>query len=129
MMSKLSPRDAVKYYKVSRATLMRALSEGKISASKNEDGHWQIDPSELSRLYQPRSQEKPLDQPETGPVNRSETQQKTDLDHDTQIKLARLEAELDAERQKNALLQQNLEDLRRMLPPPDTKKRWWPWRK
>jgi len=34
-------------------------------------------------------------------------------------RLVRAEAALDAEREKVALLQQNLDDLRRMLPPPD----------
>jgi len=43
-------------------------------------------------------------------------------------RLARAEAALDAEREKVNLLQRNLNDLRRMLPPPDAKpRRWWPW--
>jgi len=44
-------------------------------------------------------------------------------------RLARAEAALDAEREKVELLQRNLDDLRRMLPPPDAKPRrsWWPW--
>jgi hypothetical protein len=42
-------------------------------------------------------------------------------------RLARAEAALDAEREKVNLLQRNLNDLRRMLPPPDAKpRRWWP---
>jgi hypothetical protein len=45
-------------------------------------------------------------------------------------------AALDAEREKNAMLQRHLDDVRRMLPPPEstgypamTKKPrgWWPW--
>jgi hypothetical protein len=42
-------------------------------------------------------------------------------------RLARAEAALDAERAKVDLLQQNLDDLRRMLPPPNVRFRWWPW--
>ena len=128
-MSKLSPRDAVKMYQVSRATLMRALSDGKISAEKTDAGHWQIDAAELRRLYQPRPTGKPVDRTKPEQVNRRETPTEPPLDHALELRLARAEAALDAEREKNALLQQNLDDLRRMLPPPDAvpRRRWWPW--
>jgi multidrug resistance efflux pump len=45
---------------------------------------------------------------------------------DMAARLARAEAALDAERAKVDLLQRNLDDLRRMLPPPDAKprRRW-----
>jgi hypothetical protein len=127
-MPKLSPRDAVKMYQVSRATLMRALSDGKISAEKTDAGHWQIDTAELARVYQPRTKAKALDQSKTEQVNRPETPPEPPPDHALELRLARAEAALEAEREKNALLQRNLEDLRAMLPPPDAKpRRWWPW--
>jgi len=128
-MSKLSPRDAVKIYQVSRATLMRALSDGKISAEKSDAGHWQIDQSELARVYAPRTPQKAVSWTNPEQVNRRETPTEPPLDHALELRLARAEAALDAEREKNALLQQNLDDLRRMLPPPDAvpRRRWWPW--
>ena len=45
------------------------------------------------------------------------------------MRLARAEAALDAEREKTAMLERNLDDVRRMLPPPDAKprRRWWQW--
>ena len=128
-MPKLSPRDAVKVYQVSRATLMRALSDGKISADKTDAGHWQIDTAELARVYKPRpsSRTRPdqLDRDDTPP----EPSPEPPLDHDLAARLARAEAALEAEREKTALLQRHLDDVRRMLPPPDAKprRRWWPF--
>ena len=62
-------------------------------------------------------------------LNRDEPGQSTGPDTvDMAARLARAEAALDAEREKVDLLQRNLDDLRRMLPPPDaTPRRWWPW--
>ena len=127
-MPKLSPRDAVRLYRVSRATLTKALSDGKISAEKTDAGHWQIDPAELARVYLPRAPQKAVSRASPGQVSRDEPGQKTAVDHDMAARLAKAEAELAAEREKTALLQRNLDDLRRMLPPPDAKpRRWWPW--
>jgi hypothetical protein len=142
-MPKLSPRDAVKVYQVSRATLTKALSDGKISAEKTDAGHWQIDPAELARVYAPRAPQKAVSRASPGQVSRDEPGQKTALDAadmaarlaraeaaldaaDMAARLARAEAALDAERAKVELLQRNLDDLRRMLPPPDAKprRRW-----
>ncbi len=127
-MPKLSPRDAAKMYLVSRATLMRALSDGKISAEKTDAGHWQIDTAELARLYKPR----PSSRTRPDQVNRAETPPEPpaepSLDDDLAVRLARAETALEAEREKTAMLQRHLDDVRRMLPPPDAKpRRWWLW--
>lgn len=127
-MPKLSPRDAVKVYQVSRATLTKALSNGKISAEKTDAGHWLIDAAELARVYAPRAPQKAVSHARPGQVSRDEPGQKTASDADLAARLTRAETALDAEREKVALLQQNLNDLRRMLPAPDAKRRrWWPW--
>lgn len=130
-MPKLSPRDAVKVYQVSRATLMRALSDGKISADKNDAGHWQIDTAELARVYKPRllSRSRPdqLDRNDIPPEHHH-LPSLPPADPDLAVRLARAEAALEAEREKTALLQRHLDDVRRMLPPPDAKpRRWWWW--
>jgi len=134
-MPKLSPRDAVKLYQVSRATLMRAIQEGKISAEKTDAGHWQIDSSELARLYAPRAPQKAVSRTRPAQVNRHDTPPEPPLDHALELRLARAEAALDAEREKSALLERHVADLRRMLPAPDTalagterrRRSWWPW--
>ena len=133
-MPKLSPRDVVKLYQVSRATLMKALSDGTISAEKTDAGHWRIDPAELRRVYSPRLSQAAVSRTKPDQVNRSEPDQKADVGHDISTRLAVAEAALDAEREKTALLQRHLDDVRRMLPPPESfpalgkrPRRWWPW--
>ena len=104
-------------------------SDGKISAEKTDAGHWQIDPAELARVYAPRAPQKAVSRASPDQVSRDEPGQSTGPDTvDMAARLARAEAALDAERAKVDLLQRNLDDLRRMLPPPDAKpRRWWPW--
>lgn len=137
-MPMLSPREAAKVFQVSRATLMKSLKSGKISAEKTDDGHWQIDVSELRRVYPPRSSERGLDRhnidrvSRDGPVDLDHVSRDDPVDHDldrVSLRLARVEAELVAEREKVELLQRHLDDVRRLLPAPDAKPRrsWWPW--
>ena len=128
-MPKLSPREAVKVYKVSRATLMKALQDGTVSAEKTDAGHWRIDSAELARVYQPRASQKAVSRTTPDHVSRHEPDQKTDLDRDMATRLASAEAELAAEREKVEMLQRHLDDVRRMLPAPETRPRrsWWPF--
>jgi predicted RNase H-like nuclease (RuvC/YqgF family) len=37
----------------SKPTILRAIQSGKISAEKDEQGEWQIEPAELHRVYPP----------------------------------------------------------------------------
>jgi hypothetical protein len=118
----------VKVYQVSRATLMKALSDGTVSGSKDAAGHWQIDAAELMRVYAPRATQAAVNRTNLDQVSRNEPDHKTNVDHDLAVRLALAEAALDAEREKNAMLQRHLDDVRRMLPPPDAKaRRWWPF--
>jgi len=43
--------QAAKEASVSKPTLSRAIKSGKLSASKNSKGGWDIDPAELFRVY------------------------------------------------------------------------------
>lgn len=38
-----------------KSTILNAINKGRISAKKDEQGHWQIDPAELHRVYPPDS--------------------------------------------------------------------------
>jgi len=40
-----------------KSTILRAIKEGKISAAKNENGEWQIEPAELFRVFPPATGE------------------------------------------------------------------------
>jgi excisionase family DNA binding protein len=135
-MPKLSPREAVKVYQVSRATLMKALSEGTLSGTKDGVGHWRIDAAELMRVYQPRETKAVVNRTKPAHVSRSEPVQKADVNQDVSARLAIAEAALEAEREKTVLLQRHLDDVRRMLPPPESpsepalrpnRRSWWPW--
>jgi len=137
-MPKLSPREAVKVYQVSRATLMKALSNGAVSGAKDDAGHWRIDAAELGRVYEPRATQAAVSRTKPDQLSRSEPDQKADVDHSISARLAIAEAALEAEREKTAMLQRHLDDVRRMLPPPrpaddDVQtnakpRRWWPFR-
>ena len=47
----LSMGKAAKLADVSKATLSRAIKSGKVSATKNNNGCWELDPAELCRVY------------------------------------------------------------------------------
>lgn len=47
----LSPNDAAKQVGKSKTTILRAIKKGRLSASRDENGNHQIDPSELARVY------------------------------------------------------------------------------
>ena len=36
-----------------KTAILRAIEAGKVSAAKDENGDWQIDPAELHRIYPP----------------------------------------------------------------------------
>ena len=131
-MAKLSPREAVKRYQVSRATLTKALQDGTVSADKTDAGHWRIDSAELARVYQPRATPKAAGRPSPDQMSRDSPDYATASEAaDMAVKLARAEAALEAEREKTALLERHVADLRRMLPAPETppprRRRWWPF--
>ena len=48
---KLSLNAAAKHYKISKSTLSEALNSGRLSAAKDARGRWQIDPSEMDRVF------------------------------------------------------------------------------
>ena len=50
----LSLRDAERRFHVTRPTLSKALKNGKISGRRNARGHWEVEVSELARVYEAR---------------------------------------------------------------------------
>lgn len=130
----LSLREAARVFAVSRATLTKDLAKGKVSGSRDDAGNWSIDAAELARVYQRRpdpkataGRSKPAQSGHAEPAQ--ETRVDPPLSHAAElaVRLAKAEAELAAERDKNALLERHLEDVRRMLPAPDAKPRAWRW--
>jgi hypothetical protein len=130
-MANISLREASRRFAVSRATLNKHLAKGKVSGVQDAAGHWRIDTAELTRVYSPRET---VDRSSPDQVGRLGPDQKADVGHDISTRLAVAEAALDAEREKTAMLQRHLDDVRRMLPPPESfpasgkrPRRWWRW--
>jgi hypothetical protein len=78
----------------SRSTLIRAIRRGKLSAARDESGTYLVEPSELHRVFPVISAGTP-DDPSDGVPRHAD-----------------LAARLDAERAKNAILQDVIADLR-----------------
>ena len=83
-----------------KTTIANAIEKGRISATKDELGQYQIDPSELNRVY---------------PVTVSTTNKPNDnrplIEHELSIKLARLEWEVEKLREDKARLEAEKIDL------------------
>jgi septal ring factor EnvC (AmiA/AmiB activator) len=51
---------AAKQWNLARGTVYAAAKNGKLSVTKNSQGHYQVDAAEMSRVYgQPKSKEQP----------------------------------------------------------------------
>jgi chromosome segregation ATPase len=112
-----------------KATIQRAIKSGKISAIKNSSGAYEIDPSELHRVYPATAQR-------VAQHDISNDTQHADKNSETvNFKLDLLEAERERERDQ---LQATIDDLRvrldrseeritALLPAPK-KRSWWPWK-
>lgn len=136
-MPPLSLREASRAFAVSRATLTKALESGKVSGVRDDAGYWQIDPAELARVYEARRPTKEVvNRPKPDDLSHDDPAQKPAQIHgrppadDLALRLARAETALEAEREKTAILERHLADLRAMLPAPESRRRrrWWPWR-
>jgi hypothetical protein len=49
----LSAKEAAEAVGITKQGIIKSIKEGKISAKKKENGQWEIEPSELFRVYQP----------------------------------------------------------------------------
>lgn len=118
MLAKLSINEAAKRFDVSRPTLAKHLKSGRISGEKDTGKGWQIDTSELSRVYQPRfgEGEKPLQ--EAFPSNSNA------LQDDLKAENERLRADLAV---ASALADERGKRLDQLVPllTGNRKGRWW----
>lgn len=117
----------------SKATISKAIKNGKISASRGENGTYSIDPSELHRVYPVASS--PKHQSE-----QKETHRNTEVNANFLARIIELELKLEAAQQRLSDREEQLADLkndrdkwrqqatallenRRTGP-----KRWWQWK-
>ena len=71
-MTKISIRDAVAKFQVSRPAITKSLNNGNISGEKNSKGVWMIETSELSRVYKARTPLHDKEHPNLTAVNTGE---------------------------------------------------------
>ena len=98
-MVKLSLNKAAKEAGVAKSTLLDALNSGRMSAEKNEKGHWEIDPSELFRVFSRASSSEHKKLAQTLDENRGKTTQNSALE--IEVKMLREQIErMDVERER-----------------------------
>ena len=90
-MEKLSLNKAAKEASVAKSTLLEALNYGRMSAKKNDKGHWQIDPAELFRVF-PKSSSTEQKKPKPTPI---ENQQKTIQNSALEVEVKMLREQID----------------------------------
>ena len=141
-MTKLGLMKAAELTGKSASTIHRAMKAGRLSFEMNDHGERTVDTSELFRVFPPKASET------TSEELRNDTS-RTIARHAMQLE--KMEVELHAERTKNALLEQLLDEMRQerqaerrekerllsilekqtlLLPKPQEetppkKKRWW----
>ncbi|TJZ89330.1 DNA-binding protein [Paracoccus gahaiensis] len=145
--------QAAKETGLSKSTISRAIKAGRISASKQDDGAYLIEPAELFRVY-PRGVAQPSSDARHEAVRNPHEEAYTTPSHDVEIlrvKLAMTEAMLQQERENSRKQQETVEDLRRRLdaasekvlalaqPSSDARhdalrnppqpRRWWSWKR
>lgn len=88
-MNNLSATAAAKIAHKSKLDILNAIKSGDLSASKNARGHWQIDPSELNRVF-PYEVLEPNQKPREKPIKTK------DQNYENRIEIVRLQTEVDA---------------------------------
>ena len=126
-MSKVSMAQAAKIFAVSRPSLAKHLKKGKISGEKVGE-NWQLDMSELKRVYPYRDAKTATDEHATLSGRAGDSSQ--ELQAENNLWRAKLEA-------AEAMVEErgrHIEDLRKLLERPvrgaqDTPKprNWWPF--
>ena len=131
-MTKISMAQAAKIFAVSRPTLLKHLQQGKITGEKTKkDKHefWQIDVSELARVYPRRDAPAPV---QHDGLTNTGSQAAPDL----QAEINLLQAKLKAAEAMAEERGRHIEDLRGLLSAPDkhpqnagARRGWWPFRR
>lgn len=109
-----------------KSTILRAIKSGIISAQKSHDGSYEIEPSELHRVFEQNSAQQPSSNNTQPPEEQGAT---------LRFRLEIFEAERQRERDQ---MQATIDDLRArldrsedritaLLAAPSKRARWWPW--
>ena len=100
-MTKLSANRAAKEAGIAKKTLLEAISSGRLTAAKNDKGHWEIDPAELFRAYPKTSFSEPEKPQITPQENRQKISETSVLEVEVKMlreQIERMDTERDRER-------------------------------
>ena len=127
--------QAAKHTGVSKSYLSKLIRTGKITAERQPNGEFRIDPSELDRIPEIRSQGRA----ENSLQERLDTHEKTSWErerdtlmmllHDREHQIQDMRQERDAWRQQAERAQQTLLLTAGAKPEEPPAKRWWRWGK
>lgn len=104
----LTAKQAADHTGKSKAAILKAIKTGRLSASKDDLGEWQIDPAELFRVYQSAPTENDNSAPAYTPEHTGVAVELAVM----REKLATFEQERQRERQQH---EATIDDLRRRL--------------
>jgi hypothetical protein len=113
-MPALTLNQAAKAAKKAKSTLLEAINSGRLSATRNDLQQWQIEPSELFRVYPAErfaTEQENRDRPPREPAQEPP---------ETTVLLQKEREERERERQQ---MQATIEDLRRRLDQSETERR------
>lgn len=120
-MTQLTSLQAAKETGLSKSTITRAIKSGKLSATKDQDGVFKIDPAELFRVY-PKPSENPPASSIRNDALRTEPQTQSAPGHDVErltreieIRDQRLDALAQERRREREDAQAQIDDLRQRL--------------
>lgn len=133
---KYSLSEAAKATGKNKTTIQRAIKSGKISASKGNGGSYEIDPSELHRVFPPTVAQRDAQQAKFAPES-SYIDRVVELEKELAVAHERANG-LEAQKDQMA---DTINDLRKRLDSSETRvtalladnspKRssWWPWKR
>lgn len=96
--------EAAKSCRKAKGTILKAIKDGRLSAPKDENGRYKIDPSELHRVF-----------PLTGNDQSEKPQITSGVDQENRIEIERLRAELKAANTLIENMDETVNDLRERL--------------
>lgn len=139
---KYSLSDAAEATGKNKTTIQRAIKKGKISARKGDSGAYEIDPSELHRVFPPAIAQRDAQHYKSNDVQRSDVA----LEANVLARISELEKDLAVAHSRGISLEEQrqqmsetIEDLRGrlnrseervtgLIATPAPKRRiWWPW--
>ncbi len=109
--------EAAKEADVNRTTILRRINAGKLSAQKDDNGQWKIDPAELYRVYPKRSSEEGSAKSDAYSVQSDAKQRAATVETSETLALIRqmVDATHSAKNEEIQRLEDTIEDLRNRL--------------